>query len=77
MVHYPEYYSIKILPPQIKEKIKEKITSKKFDFVINYMDQTNSDEFVFDTTIKWIKSVDKLRNQNFSTLRSEFAEFLK
>jgi sulfatase maturation enzyme AslB (radical SAM superfamily) len=77
MVHYPEYYSIKILPPQIKEKIKEKITSKKFDFVINYMDQTNSNEFVFDTTVKWIKSVDKLRNQNFSVLRSEFAEFLK
>lgn len=74
MVNYPAHYSIKNLPIGLKEKIKGKITSKKFDSVIKYMDQ-DSDSSSFFATVKWINSIDKLRNQNFVLLRPEFAEY--
>ena len=72
MVTDPAQYNIKILPNNIKQQIKEKLSMKKFSGVISFMEE---DKGHFSETIEWIKAVDSNRDQNFLKTFPELKEY--
>ena len=74
MVEYPDYYSTKSLPSEVKEKIKNKLSLfSKFNNVISFMMVSNSADF--GETQNRIRLLDQHRLQEFNTTFPELIEY--
>jgi organic radical activating enzyme len=76
ILHYPQYLSAKVLPPEVKEKVTFKLNSyadqnldntqiQKFRQLVEFM---NSEDlsFMFDQTLEYVEKLDLLRSTDSS-----------
>lgn len=86
-VYGPEWWDIRILPIDVKEKISIKLDELKFTDA-HYCEQINQiKKFLFDSVENadnkyeqmkhWIKSIDSLRNESFAEVFTEFNKLIK
>ncbi len=76
VVSDPTYYSIKVFPKHIKDKLTEKLSRSYLKNVVQYMNSEDLSE-EFSNTISMINKLDELRNQDFKIVFSEFVNFLE
>jgi len=80
LVHNPEWYSIKNIPPKLKEIISTKLSHSKydgkFDFLINHMANETFCELNWEKFIVWTIRKDKFRNMEFKKTFPEYWEHL-
>ena len=76
LVADPDYFSIKCLPKNVKDKLTDRLTNFRLYSIIQYM---NSEDLshLFVNACNQIDKVDDLRNQNFKQIFPEFAQLLK
>jgi MoaA/NifB/PqqE/SkfB family radical SAM enzyme len=76
LVSDPVIYSIKTLPPKVKELISNKLNRFIFTEIVSYMNSENLNN-EFNTTIKHIKLIDQQRNEFFEKTFPELCQLLK
>lgn len=76
LVSRPDYYSITVLPKETKEHIENKFKSyKNLQPIVKAM-WAKDDSKLLDTTIKYVKILDKQRSQNFAETFPELYQLL-
>jgi sulfatase maturation enzyme AslB (radical SAM superfamily) len=76
-VNHPAHYSITSLPDDLKIKVKQRISTKKFASVLNYMESESKNNLNFQETIRWVKMIDQLRNQKIIDVFPEFKNYIE
>ena len=76
LVSDPKVYSIKVLPKQVKEILGKKLDRFNFKEIVSYMNSEDISEN-FDDTVKYIRTVDHQRDQDFNKTFPEFYNILK
>lgn len=83
-VHYPEIFSVNNLPPLIKQRFNNMLTTRRtedwnkcnsdIDALLGFVNQ-NGDYSLFDKFIYECKLRDKIRNQNYRKYMPEFSGY--
>lgn len=74
-VSNPVYYSITAFPIEIKKQISARLNDPAFAKILDYMNnKDNSNQF--NTGLKYIKALDKQRNQSFSKIFPELSNLM-
>lgn len=74
----PDYYSITVLPKEGKEEIERKFKlydMPELDYILNAM-WAKDDSHLLDTTVKYVKILDKQRGQDFQQVFPETYQLL-
>lgn len=66
MVSYPDYYSIKNLPQELKEVVTDKLNATKFMSIVNYMNNSVDSNELYLHAIERTKVLDAMRGQDFN-----------
>lgn len=74
LVYDPKFYSINILPNDVKSVLQEKLLN--FNHLLDHV-ATNSDTLLLQQGFEYNKYLDKNRVESFSDVFSEWAEILK
>lgn len=74
LVYDPKFYSINILPNDVKSVLQEKLLN--FNHLLDHV-ATNSDTLLLQQGFEYNKYLDKSRVESFSDVFSEWAEILK
>lgn len=71
MVTSPDYLAIHILPEEVKQSLRTKISHSE---TLGYLDITQPNELLFNEFIRWMKRQDLYRNQSFQSTFPEYYE---
>ena len=76
ILHYPPSHSIKNLPNNLKELVSERLTSKEFDIVKNFLHLNRDSDTLINEFITKNEELDKFRQQDFKTTFGEWGELI-
>lgn len=84
LVFWPDHYTIKNLPKEIKKEITDKLllVNEKYPYIgikniINFMNNHTADQKQWQRFLEITSAQDKLRSEKFETVFSEFYEIIK
>jgi hypothetical protein len=76
LVSYPQHYSITVFPEEAKRKIEKRLADHpKLQPIVRAM-WAKDDSKLLDTTVKYVKILDKQREQNFQQTFPETYQLL-
>jgi hypothetical protein len=70
LLHYPDHESISNLSLEVKDKIKQKLTGKGVDSIIDFM--YTSDKDLTSNFLDFVKRVDLIRGEEFAKTFDEY-----
>lgn len=80
VVHRPSYYSIRILPPEVKrvvsQRIRESKHAEKLEFLVNFMMDNTESEHRWHEFVEWTERKDIYRGQSFAECFPEYFTYL-